>query len=63
MLHGDSQALPHRRHVESCLAAVNIACCTTPQSANAALLSDNIVYVCAGDLAPVLDECRQLHQE
>jgi len=63
MLHGDSLALPHRRHVESCLNAVNIACCTTPQSANAALQSDNIVYVRAGDLAPVLDECRQLHQE
>ncbi|CAM4206480.1 glycosyl transferase [Shewanella livingstonensis] len=63
MLHGDSLALPHRRHVESCLDTLNIACCTSPQSANAALLSDNIVYVRAGDLAPVLDECRQLHQE
>ncbi|MGX9460727.1 glycosyl transferase [Shewanella sp. A14] len=63
MLHGDSQALPHRRHVESCLASLNIACCTTPKMANVALQSDNIAYVRAGDLAPVLDECRQLHQE
>jgi anthranilate phosphoribosyltransferase len=63
ILHGDSQALPHRRHVESCLASLNIACCTTPQMANVALQSDNIVYVRAGDLSPVLDECRQLHQE
>ena len=63
MLHGDSQALPHRRHVESCLESLNIACCTSPQSSNTALMSDNIVYVRAGDLAPVLDNCRQLHQE
>jgi anthranilate phosphoribosyltransferase len=63
MLHGDSQALPHRRHVESCLASLNIACCTSSQMAKVALQSDNIVYVRAGDLAPVLDECRQLHQE
>ncbi|WP_350431154.1 glycosyl transferase [Shewanella sp. H8] len=63
MLHGDSQALPHRRHVESCIEALNITCCTSPQSANTALMSDNIVYVRAGNLAPVLDECRQLHQE
>ncbi|MGI2169396.1 glycosyl transferase [Shewanella sp. MF05960] len=63
MLHGDSQALPHRRHVESCLDALSIRCCTTPQSAALALASDGIVYVRAGDLAPVLDDCRQLHQE
>jgi anthranilate phosphoribosyltransferase len=63
MLHGDSKALPHRRHVESCIAALNIRCCSTPQSAQEALNVDHIVYVCAGDLAPVLDECRQLHQE
>jgi len=63
MLHGDSQALPHRRHVESCLASLNIACCTTPQMANVALQSDNIAYIRQGDLAPVVDEGRQLHQE
>ncbi|MGI2174256.1 glycosyl transferase [Shewanella ulleungensis] len=63
MLHGDSQALPHRRHVESCLDALNIRCGTNPQSAAQVLASDNIVYVRAGDLVPVLDDCRQLHQE
>ncbi|GGB64939.1 glycosyl transferase [Shewanella inventionis] len=63
MLHGDSQALPHRRHVESCIDALNIRCCTCPNSAQDALNSDHIVYVRAGDLVPVLDDCRQLHQE
>jgi anthranilate phosphoribosyltransferase len=63
MLHGDSQALPHRRHVESCIQALDIALCQTAEKAQQALDDSGIVYVPAGDLAPVLDDCRLLHQE
>ncbi|QIR14279.1 glycosyl transferase [Shewanella aestuarii] len=63
MLHGDSQALPHRRHVESCIQALGIKACVTAVQAKAALAADNIVYVGAGNFTAVLDECRLLHQE
>ncbi|WP_434938340.1 glycosyl transferase [Shewanella sp. HL-SH8] len=63
MLHGDSQALPHRRHVESCIQALDIAQCRTAEKAQQVLDESGIVYVSAGDLAPVLDDCRLLHQE
>ena len=63
MLHGDSLALPHRRHVESCIEALNISSAKTADEAEKALQADGIVYVHAGDLAPVLDDCRLLHQE
>ena len=63
MLHGDSLALPHRRHVESCIEALNIASAKTVMEAEQALQANGIVYVHAGVLAPVLDDCRLLHQE
>ncbi|GAA0784518.1 MULTISPECIES: glycosyl transferase [Pseudomonadati] len=63
MLHGDSLALPHRRHVESCIEALNISSAKTVTEAEKALQADGIVYVHAGVLAPVLDDCRLLHQE
>ncbi|WP_372941148.1 glycosyl transferase [Shewanella sp.] len=63
LLHGDSQALPHRRHVESCIDSLDIVRCKDPLTAKSELDRSGIVYVRAGDLTPVLDACRQLHQE
>ncbi|MCL1144308.1 glycosyl transferase [Shewanella gaetbuli] len=63
LLHGDSLALPHRRHVESCIGALNITRCFNAEDAQQALDDANIVYVHAGDMLNVLDECRLLHQE
>nr|WP_245335315.1 glycosyl transferase [Shewanella sp. WXL01] len=63
LLHGDSLSLAHRRHVACSVNALDIKAATTAEQAQFALTSDNIVYVEAHDMLPVLDDCRALHQE
>ncbi|WP_165398939.1 glycosyl transferase [Shewanella maritima] len=63
LLHGDSLSLAHRRHVACSVNALDIKAATTAEKAQSALTSDNIVYVEAHDMLPVLDDCRALHQE
>lgn len=63
VLHGDSLSLPHRCHVADCLAALNINTATTPAEASAALAADNLVYIAAESILPVVARCRALHQE
>lgn len=63
VLHGDSLSLPHRCHVADCLAQLKINMATTPDEASAVLAADNLVYIAAENILPVVAKCRALHQE
>lgn len=63
ILHGDSQSLPHRRHVEGFISALDIPRCFTAEQAKVNLASSGIIYVNSADIVPVLNDCRRLHQE
>ncbi|WP_194945069.1 glycosyl transferase [Shewanella sp. TC10] len=63
ILHGDSQSLPHRRHVEAYISALDIPRCFTAEQAKVNLASTGIIYVNSADIVPVLNDCRRLHQE
>lgn len=63
ILHGDSQSLPHRRHVESFISALDIPRCFTAEQAKVNLAKTGIIYVNSADIVPVLNDCRRLHQE
>ncbi|GIU53129.1 glycosyl transferase [Shewanella sp. KT0246] len=63
ILHGDSQSLPHRRHVEAFISALDIPRCFTAEQAKSNLASSGVIYVNSADIVPVLNDCRCLHQE
>ncbi|MFS1439016.1 glycosyl transferase [Shewanella sp. 10N.286.48.A6] len=63
VLHGDSQSLPHRRHVESYIAALDIPKCDNAETAAEMLAKTGLIYLNSADVIPVLNDCRALHQE